>query len=213
LPKQVDGDEHHAALDFADVPDFIVKLRASDVTSARTNFPREVCEQALAHTIKDKTEAAYRRGDLLDKRRELMAAWNGFLVYRPSLWPIFANLEQPRLIHRLGHLIMGKSPKADSKNQPLDPPPQDPFEAKATIQKGQVAPIGSYLRYDVRMILNLLANQLDVPNGDESRVEPSKIESAPKDHPTKTDSIERDWDSNTADVLSCIEDGKPAPVG
>jgi integrase len=52
--------------------------------SERTNFPREVCEQALAHTIKDKTEAAYRRGDLLDKRRELMAAWNGFLASRPS---------------------------------------------------------------------------------------------------------------------------------
>jgi hypothetical protein len=108
---------------------------------------------------------------------------------------------------------MGKSPKADSKNQPLDPPPQDPFEAKEAIQKGQVAPIGSYLRYDVRMILNLLADQLDVPNGDESHVEPSKIESAPKNHPTKTDSIGHDWDSNTGDVLSCIEDGKPAPVG
>jgi hypothetical protein len=106
---------------------------------------------------------------------------------------------------------MGKSPKADSKHQPLDPPPQDPFEAKEAIQKGQVAPIGSYLRYDLPQILNLLADQLDVPNGDESRVEPSKIESAPKDHPTKTDSIGHDWDSNTSDVLSCIEDGKPAP--
>ena len=108
---------------------------------------------------------------------------------------------------------MGKSPKADSKNQPLDPPPQDPFEAKEAIQKGRVAPIGSYLRYDLPQILNLLADQLDVPNGDESRVEPSKIESAPKDHPTKTDSIGHDWDSNTSDVLRCIEDGKPAPVG
>ena len=32
LPKQADGDEHYAALDFADVPDFIIKLRASEVT-------------------------------------------------------------------------------------------------------------------------------------------------------------------------------------
>jgi integrase len=40
-----------------------------------TNFPREVCEMALAHSIKDKTEAAYRRGDLFEKRRELMIAW------------------------------------------------------------------------------------------------------------------------------------------
>ena len=196
LPRQANGDDHHAALGFADVPDFIIKLRASDVTettrlafefliltatrtsevlgatwdeidigsktwtipadrmkakrlykvpladraleilhrckilagdaeyifpgrsakkplsnmvflmalrrmgiestahgfrsafrdwaSERTNFPREVCEQALAHTIKDKTEAAYRRGDLLDKRRELMAAWSSFLASRPS---------------------------------------------------------------------------------------------------------------------------------
>jgi integrase len=196
LPKQANGDEHHAALPFSNVPDFIIRLRASDATettrlafefliltatrtsevlgakwceidigsktwtipadrmkakrlykvpladraleildrckilagdseyvfpgrsnkkplcntvflmalrrmgiaatahgfrsafrdwgSERTNFPREVCEQALAHTIKDKTEAAYRRGDLLDKRRELTAAWNAFLVSRPS---------------------------------------------------------------------------------------------------------------------------------
>jgi len=55
-----------------------------DWASESTNFSREVCERALAHTIKDKTEAAYRRGDLLDKRRELMAAWNDFLVSRPS---------------------------------------------------------------------------------------------------------------------------------
>jgi hypothetical protein len=33
---------------------------------------------ALAHTIKDKAEAAYRRGDLLEKRRELMATWAAF---------------------------------------------------------------------------------------------------------------------------------------
>jgi hypothetical protein len=33
---------------------------------------------ALAHTIKDKSEAAYRRGDLFDKRRKLMEAWESF---------------------------------------------------------------------------------------------------------------------------------------
>jgi integrase len=49
-----------------------------DWASERTNFPREVCEMALAHTIKDKAEAAYRRGDLLEKRRELMATWAAF---------------------------------------------------------------------------------------------------------------------------------------
>jgi len=46
-----------------------------DWASETTNFPHEVCEQALAHTIASKTEAAYRRGDLLEKRRELMEAW------------------------------------------------------------------------------------------------------------------------------------------
>jgi integrase len=49
-----------------------------DWASERTNFPREVCEQVLAHVLKDKTEAAYRRGDLLDKRRDLMASWAAF---------------------------------------------------------------------------------------------------------------------------------------
>ena len=40
-----------------------------------TPFPNEVVEMALAHAIRDKTESAYRRGDLLEKRRELMEAW------------------------------------------------------------------------------------------------------------------------------------------
>jgi integrase len=38
-------------------------------------FSREVCEHALAHSLPDKVEAAYRRGDLLDKRVMLMQAW------------------------------------------------------------------------------------------------------------------------------------------
>jgi len=45
----------------------------------KTEFPREVAEAALAHTLSDKTEAAYRRGTALDKRRELMQAWEGYL--------------------------------------------------------------------------------------------------------------------------------------
>ncbi|RRV03736.1 site-specific integrase [Pseudomonas sp. v388] len=44
-----------------------------------TVFPREVCEMALAHTLDDKVEAAYNRGDLLDKRRQLMSAWDAFI--------------------------------------------------------------------------------------------------------------------------------------
>jgi integrase len=52
----------------------------SDWASERTNFPNEVREAALAHTIKNKVEAAYRRGDLLDKRRELMETWSAFVT-------------------------------------------------------------------------------------------------------------------------------------
>ena len=43
-----------------------------------TNHPREVAEQALAHTLSDKVEAAYRRGDMMEKRRRLMEDWAGF---------------------------------------------------------------------------------------------------------------------------------------
>lgn len=46
-----------------------------DWAAERTNFPSEVAEMALAHAIGDKVEAAYRRGDLFEKRRQLMEAW------------------------------------------------------------------------------------------------------------------------------------------
>lgn len=50
-----------------------------DWAAERTNHPNHVAEAALAHVIGDKTEAAYRRGDLLKKRRALMADWARFL--------------------------------------------------------------------------------------------------------------------------------------
>ena len=46
-----------------------------DWAAEQTSFAHEVCEMALAHTIANKAEAAYRRGDLFDKRRKLMEAW------------------------------------------------------------------------------------------------------------------------------------------
>ena len=46
-----------------------------DWAAEETPFPSEVVEMALAHSIKSKVEAAYRRGQLLVKRRELMEAW------------------------------------------------------------------------------------------------------------------------------------------
>ena len=50
----------------------------------RTNIPREVCEAALAHTLKDKAEAAYARSDLFEKRRDLMTAWARYLNPAPA---------------------------------------------------------------------------------------------------------------------------------
>ena len=49
-----------------------------DWASEQTNFPNTVCEAALAHAISDKTEAAYNRTDLFDKRRELMTKWSRY---------------------------------------------------------------------------------------------------------------------------------------
>ena len=46
-----------------------------DWAAEQTAYPSEVVEMALAHTIGNKVEAAYRRGDLLDKRRRLVADW------------------------------------------------------------------------------------------------------------------------------------------
>ena len=51
-----------------------------DWVAEATNFSPEVAEMALAHTIKSKVEAAYRRGDLLAKRRALMEAWAAYVA-------------------------------------------------------------------------------------------------------------------------------------
>ena len=51
-----------------------------DWASERTNYPRDVAEMALAHAMADKVEAAYRRGDLFEKRRLMMIDWAKFLA-------------------------------------------------------------------------------------------------------------------------------------
>ena len=58
-----------------------------------THVPREVCEAALAHTLKDKAEAAYARSDLFDKRRELMDGWARYL--NPEAAPV-VSLDRAR---------------------------------------------------------------------------------------------------------------------
>ena len=63
-----------------------------DWASERTNIPRDVCEAALAHSLRDKTEAAYKRTDLFEKRRELMNLWTKFATEeRGEVITIHAN--------------------------------------------------------------------------------------------------------------------------
>ncbi|WP_254430598.1 MULTISPECIES: site-specific integrase [unclassified Ruegeria] len=59
-------------------------FRASFRTWAQeqTNFPREVCEMALAHKVGDDTEKAYARSDMFEKRRLLMDAWASYLALK-----------------------------------------------------------------------------------------------------------------------------------
>jgi integrase len=56
-----------------------------DWAAERTNFPNHVVEMALAHTIGNKVEAAYRRGDLFEKRVRLMDAWAEFATKAPKV--------------------------------------------------------------------------------------------------------------------------------
>jgi integrase len=55
-----------------------------DWAAELTDFPSEVVEMALVHLVGDKVEAAYRRGDLFDKRRRLMDAWAEFCSKKPA---------------------------------------------------------------------------------------------------------------------------------
>jgi len=64
-----------------------------DWAAEQTNFPPYVAEMALAHTIENKVEAAYRRGDLMTKRQKLMAAWAAYIDGgRPSAVLPFARI-------------------------------------------------------------------------------------------------------------------------
>lgn len=66
-----------------------------DWVSETTSYPRDVAEMALAHTIEDKSEAAYRRGDLIEKRRALMADWAvhcGTVLVAADVVPIRAKV-------------------------------------------------------------------------------------------------------------------------
>jgi integrase len=55
-----------------------------DWAAEQTSYPGELCEIALAHAVTDKTEAAYRRGDMMEKRRRLMADWAAYCEREPA---------------------------------------------------------------------------------------------------------------------------------
>ena len=56
-----------------------------DWAAERTEFPRDLAEKALAHALDSKTEAAYRRGDMVERRAAMMAAWAEFLTTPTSV--------------------------------------------------------------------------------------------------------------------------------
>jgi integrase len=64
-----------------------------DWAAEQTRFPNHVVEQALAHAIGSGVEAAYRRGDLLEKRRQLMVAWGAYCS-RPTEGHVVPLLKQ-----------------------------------------------------------------------------------------------------------------------
>ncbi len=68
-----------------------------DWCAEMTAYPREIAEAALAHTLRDKVEAAYRRGDALEKRRRLMTDWAEFCGC-----PSAAPTHSPRAVQRSG---------------------------------------------------------------------------------------------------------------
>ena len=57
-------------------------------------FPRDVAEMALSHAIGDKVEAAYRRGDLLEKRRRMMEAWAAFAGTKPAVGKVVIPMQR-----------------------------------------------------------------------------------------------------------------------
>ena len=64
--------------DWGDMTAHGMRSTFRDWAAEETNFPGDVAEMALAHAVSDKVEAAYRRGDLFEKRRKLMDAWAAY---------------------------------------------------------------------------------------------------------------------------------------
>lgn len=69
-----------------------------DWCGERTNYPRELAEQALAHILSNKVEAAYRRGDALEKRRDMMQRWAEFTCGEIAMKDVEVDLPKKKLV-------------------------------------------------------------------------------------------------------------------
>ncbi|MEP9386469.1 integrase arm-type DNA-binding domain-containing protein [Mesorhizobium sp. KR9-304] len=78
-----------------------------DWAAEQTAYPNEMLEMALAHTVGDKTEAAYRRGDMVEKRRRLMDDWAVFCDKGKSTADNVTPIRKPVTVERLADLKMG----------------------------------------------------------------------------------------------------------
>ena len=79
---------HKGATEGMQKPTQFLRSSFRDWAVECTNFPRDVCKAALAHTIKNKAEAAYNRTDLFNKRADLMTAWAAFSTSKHVPQPI-----------------------------------------------------------------------------------------------------------------------------
>jgi integrase len=68
-----------------------------DWAGETTSFPRKLAEAALAHSVGNEVERAYRRGDALEKRRKMMLAWERFLGSRSDNVVGLETLRTPRV--------------------------------------------------------------------------------------------------------------------
>ena len=66
-----------------------------DLAAERTNTPREVVEAALAHTVRNTTEAAYARSDFFERRRRLMDDWASDLFKECFLGAVPSATDKP----------------------------------------------------------------------------------------------------------------------
>lgn len=73
-------------LRYAELPYTVHGFRSAfrDWAAEQTSYPGEVAEAALAHTVANRVEAAYRRTTYLDKRREMMAEWAAWCMAEPA---------------------------------------------------------------------------------------------------------------------------------